>query len=116
MVVPCPRVVWPTGDVGIVKQGLIALFSCTIATPTTATGVPTHFTLPSHEATTGTRSGEWAGGAVELAELESLGRTLVQLGVRLVGCQRVIHPWLQRYLQSFGVITLERLSIRHIGV
>lgn len=57
----------------------------------------------------------WGGGAVEIAQLEALGRELVALGVRLVACQRLIHPWLQRYLRLRGVLALERLSIRHVG-
>ena len=63
----------------------------------------------------GSQGRRWGGGVVEVAQLEALGRSLVALGVRLVACQRLIHPWLQRYLHVRGVLALERLSIRHIG-
>lgn len=47
--------------------------------------------------------------------LESVGESLRALGVRLVCCQRLIHPFLKSWLISHDIIPLERISIRHIG-
>lgn len=46
-----------------------------------------------------------------LDELLELGKQVVKDEVKLFVCQRVIHPVLQQYLRSHGVIVIERLGI-----
>jgi len=60
-------------------------------------------------------SAAWSCSAVHVAALEDLGRTLVAHKVGMLACQKLVHPWLKRYLRARNVCCLERLSIRHIG-
>uniref|UniRef100_A0A3Q0RLJ0 MKKS centrosomal shuttling protein n=1 Tax=Amphilophus citrinellus TaxID=61819 RepID=A0A3Q0RLJ0_AMPCI len=46
-----------------------------------------------------------------LGQLLELGRQVVNNEVKLFVCQKVIHPVLQQYLRSHGVIVVERLGI-----
>ncbi|XP_024152478.1 McKusick-Kaufman/Bardet-Biedl syndromes putative chaperonin isoform X2 [Oryzias melastigma] len=46
-----------------------------------------------------------------LNQLLELGKQLVEDEVRLCVCQKVIHPVLQQYLRSHGVVVLERLGM-----
>jgi McKusick-Kaufman syndrome protein len=39
---------------------------------------------------------------------------LIDCGVKLIACQKVIHPTLQRYITRKNLYVIERLSIRHI--
>ena len=39
---------------------------------------------------------------------------LIERGVKLVACQKVIHPTLQQYITRRGLYVIERLSICHI--
>jgi hypothetical protein len=50
-------------------------------------------------------------------ERETLGKVrdaLMARRVGLVGCQKVVHPWLQRELEKRGVVVLSRLSLKHM--
>uniref|UniRef100_A0A8C8DYR0 MKKS centrosomal shuttling protein n=1 Tax=Oryzias sinensis TaxID=183150 RepID=A0A8C8DYR0_9TELE len=46
-----------------------------------------------------------------LDQLLELGKQLVEDEVRLCVCQKVIHPVLQQYLRSHGVVVMERLGM-----
>lgn len=46
-----------------------------------------------------------------LGQLLELGRQVINDEVKLFMCQKVIHPVLQQYLRSHGVIVVERLGI-----
>lgn len=46
-----------------------------------------------------------------LDQLLELGRQVVNNDVKLFVCQKVIHPVLQQYLRSHGVVVVERLGI-----
>lgn len=46
-----------------------------------------------------------------LDELLELGKQVVKDEVKLFVCQKVIHPVLQQYLRSHGIIVIERLGI-----
>lgn len=50
-----------------------------------------------------------------MQELEVFADTLVGLGVGLVACQRLIHPYLGRLLSEKGVVPLERLSALNVS-
>ena len=39
---------------------------------------------------------------------------LIEHGVKLIACQKVIHPTLQRYIARKSAYVIERLSIFHI--
>lgn len=54
-------------------------------------------------------------GSRELQELEAFARALVDVGVGIVACQRVIHPYLKRRLSENGVLPLERLSALNVA-
>eukprot|EP00795_Rhopilema_esculentum_P010515 gene10515-19237_t len=43
-------------------------------------------------------------------QLLSLGGSIVANGVRLLFCQKVVHPSLRRYLENRGVLVIERLG------
>ncbi|XP_034464128.1 McKusick-Kaufman/Bardet-Biedl syndromes putative chaperonin [Hippoglossus hippoglossus] len=49
-----------------------------------------------------------------LDQLLDLGKQAVEDDVKLFVCQKVIHPVLQQYLRSQGVIVIERLGITHM--
>ncbi|XP_034408168.1 McKusick-Kaufman/Bardet-Biedl syndromes putative chaperonin isoform X1 [Cyclopterus lumpus] len=46
-----------------------------------------------------------------LDQLLELGKRVVRDEVKLCACQKVVHPVLQHYLQSHGVVVIERLGI-----
>lgn len=50
-----------------------------------------------------------------MQELEAFALALVGVGVGIVACQRVIHPYLRRRLAENGVLSLERLSALNIA-
>nr|XP_057914899.1 McKusick-Kaufman/Bardet-Biedl syndromes putative chaperonin [Doryrhamphus excisus] len=47
-----------------------------------------------------------------LNQLLEIGKQVVKDGVKLFVCQKVIHPVLQQYLRSHGVIVIERVGIK----
>ncbi|KAI1894689.1 hypothetical protein AGOR_G00118340 [Albula goreensis] len=49
--------------------------------------------------------------AAILEQLLRLGEQMVQDGVHVFACQRVVHPVLQQYLKKHGIIVVERLGI-----
>ncbi|XP_071833170.1 molecular chaperone MKKS-like [Apostichopus japonicus] len=48
-------------------------------------------------------------------QMEVLSSKLRQAGVNFVGCQKVIHPTLVKTLHQMGILTVDRLSLLHIG-
>lgn len=48
---------------------------------------------------------------VVLEQLLKLGERVVQEGVGVFACQKVIHPVLQQYLKERGVVVIERLGL-----
>lgn len=48
-------------------------------------------------------------------QMEVLSSKLCQAGVNFVGCQKVIHPTLVKTLHQMGILTVDRLSLLHIG-
>lgn len=50
----------------------------------------------------------------EVAQFRRLADSLVQSGIRVLGCQKLVDPWFCDYLYQRGVTVLARLSIRHI--
>ena len=60
--------------------------------------------------------GRWSAGDVERSLLQRIGDNIVNLGVHVVASQRLIHPWLKCFLLERGIVPLERLSIRHVGL
>lgn len=103
-----------------IESAAVALFDVSLRAPEAEVNVvSTTGTGGAGEGGDSTKASEsadvvWGTGAVEVAQLERLGRQLVRHNVGLVACQRLIHPWLKRFLLSRGIIPLERLSIRHI--
>ncbi len=57
----------------------------------------------------------WSPAAVERERLTALAGTLVERGVGILACQRVVHPWLKSELADRGVLVLERLSLNYVG-
>lgn len=57
----------------------------------------------------------WTIKEKEFEELEAFARTIVEAGIGLVACQRLIHPHLRRRLSEAGVLSLERLSMLNIA-
>jgi len=58
------------------------------------------------------------GGAAAAAAEATLARfadALAAAGVRLLACQKLVAPALQRLLLARGIIPLPRLSLRHVG-
>ncbi|XP_030834395.1 McKusick-Kaufman/Bardet-Biedl syndromes putative chaperonin-like isoform X2 [Strongylocentrotus purpuratus] len=52
--------------------------------------------------------------ASNLQAMRDLVDQLVDTRVGLVACQKVIHPSIKRYLRQKGILSIDRLSIRHI--
>lgn len=57
----------------------------------------------------------WTVKEREFEELEAFAKSIVEAGVGLVACQRLIHPHLRRRLSEAGVLSLERLSALNIA-
>jgi chaperonin GroEL (HSP60 family) len=72
---------------------------------------------PSSSASSSTAAvvAPWSISAVERERLSAFADQVVRLGVGVVACQKVIHPWLQLRLRDLGVVALERLSVWHVG-
>lgn len=50
-----------------------------------------------------------------LTSMKRMVDGLIDHGVKLIACQKVVHPTLQRYITRKGLYVIERLSISHIG-
>ena len=50
-----------------------------------------------------------------LMAMNTLVDQLVDMGVGLVACQKVIHPSVKRRLRQKGLLAIDRLSMLHIG-
>lgn len=51
----------------------------------------------------------------EVQQMKGLSLRIHQAGVKFVGCQKVIHPFLVKSLHKIGILTVDRLSFKHIG-
>jgi len=51
---------------------------------------------------------------IVLDEMRACCERLVELGVGVVACQRVVHPSVRRLLRRDGVLVMDRLGIHHI--
>ncbi|CAK0833772.1 unnamed protein product [Prorocentrum cordatum] len=51
----------------------------------------------------------------ELSQFERLARALLEAGVHVLACQKLVDPWLEDFLRCRGVSVLSRLSLRHVG-
>ena len=58
----------------------------------------------------------WSAEAVERTVLQRIADNLIALGVSVVASQRLIHPWLKAVLLQRGIVPVERLSLRHVGL
>ena len=71
----------------------------------------TDLSVAVHDALAGD---EEARDAREVEALRVFGQRLIDAGVGLVACQKLVHPWLRDMLHARGIMVLERLSIRHM--
>jgi len=66
------------------------------------------------DALTGGQAGETALRLWEISQFQHLADSLVEAGVAVLACQKLVDPWLVDCLRHRGVTVLSRLSLRHV--
>ena len=69
----------------------------------------------SHVQLESTAADDLSGGGVAMVRLERLANALAESGVRLVLCQRGVHPDVQRLFLARGIASVERLALRNMS-
>jgi hypothetical protein len=87
------------------------LFSSSVYLRTTDSSSSSSTTTPSSAPT----NEVWDATSVRYNELTSLVDLWHALGIRVILCQKLIHPVVRHYALSLGILPIERLSIRHIN-